>query len=101
MPENNGQNINGAQKNSKNTLNHAQRMMKFRAIKTQKKQKFRVPNSGKFEHLRKQVAEFKKTRDEYIRMQNRKMVQEMAQQNNEPKPETVIEQVNQIGRAHV
>ena len=32
MPENNGQNINGVQKNSKNTLNHAQRMIKFRAI---------------------------------------------------------------------
>ena len=95
MPENNGQNINGEQKNSKNTLNHAQRMMRFRAIRAKKKQTFRAPNSGKFEHLRKTVETFKKNRDAYIKFKNHKMAEEMAQQNNEPKPEPVIEQVNQ------
>ena len=56
-----------------------------------KKKTLRVANSGKFEHLRKELASFKKTRDEYIRFQNRKLAQEMAKQNDQPKPETVIE----------
>ena len=96
MPENNGQNINRVQKNSKNTLNHVQRMIKFRAIKAKEKQRFRVPNSGKFEHLRKTVETFKKNRDAYIKFKNHKMAEEMAQKNNEPKPETEIKNENNL-----
>ena len=96
MPENNGQNINGVQKNSKNTLNHAQRMIKFRAIMAKKKQTFRAPNSGKFEHLRKTVETFKKNRDAYIKFKNQKMAEEMARKNNEPKPERKIKNENNL-----
>ena len=98
MPNNNGKNeknLNASNQNSGATARKQLRAQKLKAKQQSSKKKYRTVNSGKFEHLRKQVASFKKTRDEYIRMQNRKTAQEMAQQSNEPKPESVIEQVNQ------
>ena len=100
MP-NNGKkekNLNASNQNSGAAARKQLRAQKLKAKQLSSKKTYRV-NSGKFEHLRKQVAEFKKTRDEYIRMQNRKIAQEMAQemakQNNEAKSKSVIEQVNQ------
>ena len=79
MPGKNGQNGNGVQNNSKTKLNHSERMQKFRATKLKKKQTFRVPNSGKFEHLRKFVASYKQNEAAYNKIMSRKMAQKMEQ----------------------
>ena len=94
MPGKNVQTGNKVQNNSKTKLNHSERMQKFRATKLKKKQTFRAPNSGKFEHLRKFVASYKQNEAAYNKIMNRKLAQEMAQQNNEPKPETEIKNEN-------
>ena len=98
MPNKNGKNdknLNASNQNSGAADRKQRRAQKLKAKQNAKKKVYRPANSGKFEHLRKEVESFKKTRDTYIRMQNRKLAQEMAQQNNEPKPESVIEEVNQ------
>ena len=90
MPGNNVQNGNKVQNNSKAAQTHSERMKKFRAAKAKKKPTFRAPNSGNFEHLKRFVASYKQNEAAYNKIMNRKLAQKMAQQKNEPKPETEI-----------
>ena len=104
MPKNNEQNTNinrnGAQQNPATLIINPERLNKHkiaRAKKLEREKKraaFRIANKGKFDNLRKQLASFKETRDKYIRIQNRKLAEKMAEQNKEQKPENVTEQVN-------
>ena len=96
MSGKNAQNGNSVQNNANTPLNHSERMKIFRAKMAKKKQTLRVPNSGKFEHLRKFVASYKQNEIAYNKIMRQKAAQEMAQQNHEPKTETVIEQVNEL-----
>ena len=90
MPGKNVQNGNKVQNNSKTAQTHSERMKKFRAAKAKKKPTFRAPNSGNFEHLKRFVASYKQNEAAYNKIMNRKLAQKMAQQKNEPKPETEI-----------
>lgn len=93
-------NSNGANRNTATLLTNPERLKKYKAVKAKKpepgkKKAFRPVNSGKFEHLKKFVATYRQNERAYNKVMNRKMVKEMEPQNNEPKPETVIEQVNE------
>ena len=99
MPRNNGNtnmNVNRAKENSAKLFINNIKAKNYEAAKAKKSKKtFRVANSGKFEHLRQQLASFKRTEKEYIKIMNQKMAKDMEQQNNQPKPDTAPEQVNQ------
>ena len=98
MPSNNGKNennTNASDYNARAAARKQKRTEKLKAKQLKNNKVYRPANSGKFEHLRKVVAEFNKNTAAYIRYKNRKLAEEMAKQNNEQKPENAPKQVNQ------